>query len=85
MSFEENSESFIWRCDTCGRVADFPPGNFWGALAELKARNWRIARRDEGTEDVCWVHYCSRCRKKSVGAATNVAEFLNRTSRGSRP
>jgi hypothetical protein len=71
--FEENDESFLWRCDSCGLVADFPPHDFWRALSELKARGWQIARdREEG-----WIHYCRRCRPKK----TNVADFLNRKAK----
>jgi hypothetical protein len=72
MSFEENDQSFIWTCNGCGHVAEFPPLDFWRALSELKARGWKIERdREEGD----WIHYCRRCRPK---AATNIAEFLNR-------
>jgi hypothetical protein len=72
MSFEENDESFLWRCNGCGLVADFPPLDFWRALSELKARGWKIERdREEG-----WIHYCRKCRPK-----TNVADFLNRKAK----
>src|SRR5438105_4962749 len=42
MSFEETSESFIWTCDDCQLVAEFPPLDFYRSLAELKARGWRM-------------------------------------------
>ena len=59
MSFEEHSDCFIWRCDGCRLEAVFPPGNFWDALAQLKARGWQITRLDD------WVHRCGQCKKKS--------------------
>jgi hypothetical protein len=32
MSFEENAESFLWCCDNCALVAEFPSVDFWRAL-----------------------------------------------------
>ena len=61
MSFEEYEDSFVWKCDFCGRSAEFPPDDFWSALAELKSRGWRISREDDG-----WTHRCSRCRKSAA-------------------
>jgi hypothetical protein len=75
MSFEENDESFLWRCNGCGLVAEFPPLDFWRALSELKARGWKIDRDPE--EGGCWLHYCRKCRTRS---ASNVA-FLDRKPR----
>jgi hypothetical protein len=74
MSFEENSESFIWTCDDCGRTASFPGYEFWHALSELKARCWRITRNRDGE----WEHTCSQCSRK---APTNVKDFLARKGR----
>jgi hypothetical protein len=73
MSFEETDDAFIWQCNGCGHVAEFPPHDFWRALSELKAWGWKIERdREEGGS---WLHYCRKCRRKS---ATNIADFLDR-------
>ena len=61
--FEEYDDCFVWRCNTCGKTAEFPPGDFWGALAELKSRGWKVSR---GPDD--WEHYCGACRKKMAEA-----------------
>jgi hypothetical protein len=58
MSFEEFEDCFIWECDACGLKATFPPGDFWGAVAQLKTRRWEFERDEEG-----WGHKCGRCRK----------------------
>jgi hypothetical protein len=76
--FQENSESFLWTCDDCAHVAEFPPLDFWRALSELKARHWQIIRTEDG-----WQHLCSRCRGKKSGAS-NIADFLDRKPRASR-
>jgi hypothetical protein len=81
MSFEDTSDAFIWRCDGCDKIAEFPAHDFWRAVAELKARNWKFTRDAQGTEYDCWMHLCSKCRPK---AATNVADFLARKPRASR-
>lgn len=58
MSFQEFEDAFVWTCDRCGLRAEFPPNDFWGALAQLKSRRWEIDRDEEG-----WGHVCGRCRK----------------------
>jgi hypothetical protein len=79
MSFEESPDASIWRCDTCGLVADFPPHDFYRSLSELKARGWRIERDRENRQ---WVHYCGKCWRAQ--GASNIAEFLDRKPRASR-
>jgi hypothetical protein len=76
MSFEENDQSFIWTCNGCGHVAEFPPLDFYRSLSELKARGWKIERDREERD---WLHYCRKCWKAQ--AATNVTEFLNRKAK----
>jgi hypothetical protein len=76
MSFEENDQSFIWQCNSCGHVAEFPPLDFYRSLSELKARGWRIERDREERD---WIHYCRRCWKAQ--AATNVTDFLARKAK----
>jgi hypothetical protein len=73
MSFDEYDDSFVWKCDFCGRSAEFPPGDFWSALAELKSRGWLISREEDG-----WTHRCSRCR----GRSTKITPTAARRSRG---
>ena len=68
MSFFEFEDAFVWQCDKCPHEAVFPPGNFWGCVAELKSRGWSFWRNDEGE----WSHSCSSCRKTA-------AEILNMT------
>jgi hypothetical protein len=68
MSFEESEEGFVWRCNTCGVLAEFPPFDFWRALSELKMRGWRI-ERDDREQWGDWSHYCAKCRK---GAAERI-------------
>ena len=60
MSFEEFQDCFVWRCDDCGLVVEFPPRDFWGCKDEIRARGWRFFR-EEGT----WFHSCARCTKKN--------------------
>lgn len=60
--FDEYPDVFVWRCDACGLSAEFPVGDFWSSLAELKARGWRITRDDNG-----WAHCCGKCKAKSSG------------------
>jgi hypothetical protein len=59
MSFAEFEDCFIWSCNSCGYEVVFPPHDFWGCVAELKARSWGFDR-DEGD----WTHTCGRCRHK---------------------
>jgi hypothetical protein len=58
MSFEEHDDCFLWSCDNCGHEIAFKPHDFYGCVAELKARGWLITHDDER-----WVHRCARCRK----------------------
>jgi hypothetical protein len=74
MSFDEYDDCFVWRCDRCGHCAEFPPGDFWRALRELKSRGWLIERDDDG-----WSHTCKRCRKSS---AELLSMPVKRTERG---
>lgn len=60
MSFEEWTDVFIWRCDTCGKEVMFPPSDFFARVSELKARSWSFHHNDDGT----WDHTCGRCRHK---------------------
>jgi predicted RNA-binding Zn-ribbon protein involved in translation (DUF1610 family) len=60
MSFEEHSDAFIWRCDTCRQEVIFPPSNFWACVDELKGRGWQFTRLDD------WVHRCRKCRKSDT-------------------
>jgi hypothetical protein len=60
MSFSEFDDCFVWQCDRCRTKAIFPPGNFWGAVAELRARRWEFDRDDR---DGGWSHLCGKCRK----------------------
>jgi hypothetical protein len=71
MSFEETKEGFFWTCNHCGVVAEFPPFDFWRALAELKARGWRIERDEEGGGYGDWAHYCAKCRKTAAERILN--------------
>jgi hypothetical protein len=61
MAFEEFSDCFVWSCDHCDQQAVFPPGDFWSALTELKARGWLIYRDRDDNE---WAHQCGRCKRK---------------------
>jgi hypothetical protein len=66
MSFEENEDSFIWSCEGkgCRISAVFPPHDFYGCVAEIKARGWAIERDQSGI----WCHYCGKCKwKRSEG------------------
>jgi hypothetical protein len=62
MSFYEYDDCFVWRCDHCSRSAEFPPGNFWSCVAELKSRGWTFSRDDEGS----WSHRCRNCQKSAA-------------------
>ena len=61
MSFFEFEDAFVWQCDKCPHEAVFPPGNFWGCIAELKARRWTFIR---GEGD--WSHWCPDCKGKTA-------------------
>jgi len=65
MSFSEYETAFIWECDRCRLTEEFPPGNFWGAWGELKARGWR-AHRDSDGQEVDWSHSCGKCAREAV-------------------
>lgn len=69
MSFTEYEDAFSWRCDGCELTVEFEPKNFFGCVAELKARGWQFSRDREGR----WEHRCGRCRKRS-----SAAELLDR-------
>ena len=60
MAFSEWEDCFQWTCDGCSKSAEFPPGDFWQALAELKSRGWRIGRDNNG-----WSHHCQRCQQRT--------------------
>jgi Fe2+ or Zn2+ uptake regulation protein len=75
MSFEEFEDAFVWRCDDCGLVAEFPPRDFWRCKDEIKARGWRF-EREEGT----WWHKCARCAKKNENAANVLDRPIKRRS-----
>jgi hypothetical protein len=60
MSFSEYEDVFVWSCEKCDLTAQFPPNDFYGCVAEIKARGWLIERDSEGE----WHHYCGRCRSK---------------------
>jgi hypothetical protein len=60
MSFNEYEENF----DRCGLTAVFPRTSFWSALAELKARGWRVTRDQSTQEYGAWIHYCGKCKMK---------------------
>jgi hypothetical protein len=69
MSFEEHSDSFIWRCNGKGREKEviFKPHDFFGCVAELKARGWSfVLSEDSGYEGSgrTWAHYCGHCDYK---------------------
>src|SRR5262249_13056828 len=69
MSFIELETAFAWRCDTpdCERIAAFKPHDFFGCVAELRARGWSFhLDEDTGREDSgrTWRHYCQRCAHK---------------------
>jgi hypothetical protein len=80
MAFEEtDDDGFICHCDGdgCNIIARVPTDDFWFAVAEIKARSWRITRNRYGD----WEHFCSKCWRKRTA---NVAEFLNRKPRANR-
>jgi hypothetical protein len=60
MSFEEYPEAFVWSCNTCDHWVAFKPHDFFGCVAELRARGWGFARSDEGA----WEHWCPRCKPR---------------------
>jgi hypothetical protein len=77
--FEENAESFLWTCDDCQLVVEFPPVDFYRSLAELKNRGWRMRMVGEHEG---WMNYCGKCQRKRT--ATNITDFLNRKPRANR-
>jgi hypothetical protein len=62
MSFEEHPDCFIWRCNgkDCGKEIFFKPHDFFGCVAELKARGWTFHRYEDGD----WSHTCAYCNHK---------------------
>ena len=67
MSFEEYPEAFAWTCDECGKIAAFPPSDFYEHKDELKERGWSFhLDEDTGHEGWgrTWRHYCQRCQHK---------------------
>ena len=67
MSFEDLEKAYVWECDECGKLAVFPPSDFYGRVDELKARGWSFHLEEEtGHEGYgrTWRHYCQRCRSK---------------------
>ena len=75
MSFDEYDDCFVWACDRCRTKAILPPGDFWGAVAELKGRGWLLERDENG-----WGHTCARCRK-TMGVEI-LSMPVQRTERG---
>ena len=63
MSFDEYDDSFVWRCDDCRLTVEFPTGDFYACLGELKARGWRMTRDDR---DRVWSHKCGKCVRKAA-------------------
>jgi hypothetical protein len=61
MGFSEHEDCFVWQCDKCGHSAVFPLDDFWGAVAELKARRWEFSRDGED-----WYHTCQKCRRTAA-------------------
>jgi hypothetical protein len=69
MALYEYDDCFVFHCEgkDCSLTAEFsrdPPGSFYAAVDELKARAWLMQREDDGTEWACWRHYCPACRRK---------------------
>jgi hypothetical protein len=61
--FIELETSFVWECNTCGKQVIFPPSDFFGRVAELRARGWSFhLNDDEGGRD--WTHSCAYCNHK---------------------
>ena len=69
MSFTELDDCFIWRCNgkDCEKEVMFAPNDFFGCVAELRARGWSFhLNEDTGHEGGGrnWTHYCQRCRRE---------------------
>ena len=67
MAFEEIENAFIWTCEGCGKIAAFPPSDFYRRKDELKERGWLFVLEEEtGHEGYgrMWHHYCQRCRRE---------------------
>jgi hypothetical protein len=69
MSFEEYEDCFVWRCNgkDCGKEVVFPPTDFYGRVAELRARGWLFSLVEETGHEGwgrTWTHYCQHCRAK---------------------
>jgi hypothetical protein len=65
MSFIELETAFVWQCNgkDCQKEVMFKPHDFFGCVAELKARGWTFhLNDDEGQRD--WRHYCAYCNHK---------------------
>ena len=80
MAFEEIENAFIWTCEGCGKIAAFPPSDFYKRKDELKERGWLFSLEEEtGREDSgrTWHHYCQRCRHKRQ--STNILDRPLRT------
>jgi hypothetical protein len=63
MSFIELDDAFAWKCDSCGKIAAFPPSDFYGRKDELKERGWTFHLDEEGGGRT-WTHYCAYCNHK---------------------
>jgi hypothetical protein len=70
--FVEYDDCFIWKCEQCGKEAQFAPNDFWSCVAELKSRGWGF-ERDEGE----WHHSCGYCNHKR--RQTNIMERTIKT------
>jgi hypothetical protein len=80
MSFIELEDAFVWTCESpnCKQVI-FPPSDFFGRVAELRARGWSFhLNDDEGERD--WAHYCAYCTHKR--RQTSIMDQRIRTVKG---
>jgi len=51
MTFMELNDAFVWECNHCHKQVIFPPSDFYGRVAELKARGWSFHLNDDRTWD----------------------------------
>ena len=60
MSFTEFEDCFLWSCNSCAKEVAFKPHDFFGCVAELKARGWSFTHEHDGD----WSHTCGYCNHK---------------------
>ena len=74
MSFSEYDDAFVWRCNgkDCTKEVFFRPSDFFGCVAELRARGWSFHCDEENGRT--WTHYCAYCQHKR-----NQTDWMDRT------